>query len=310
GLNVSNHQESKWSGVSETRGDLFSYHKLTIQFYDAFAPQDTKLEGLVHKAIQELWRPNLSELIVLLTKGVNYTFLKVSPSVYTLTGSSDPCNVEAYHLADSSDEKIILHLKFCEGSRFKATAAQQYGASPCLSGLKFLASKPFHKVCSHILRTVAEFQLCFAAKNWYGGFVGMMIFDASEVSRNVDLGDETTTMMCKFVARASNASIIKEIESDLQGWLDNISDGDVEYMPEEDEGEQEDGSVEKKKKKKKNEIKTDEEDGKPKGPSTPSKLTAEEVGVFQAAVLQEWHTLCKERGGRPGLLKLLSYGAL
>lgn len=30
----------------------------------------------------------------------------------------------------------------------------------------------------------------------------MMIFGASEVSRNMDLGDETTTMMCKFVVRA------------------------------------------------------------------------------------------------------------
>ncbi|KAF6145789.1 hypothetical protein GIB67_016238 [Kingdonia uniflora] len=151
-------------------------------------------------------------------------------------------------------------------------------------------------------------------------------------------------MIYKFVVRASDASIIKEIESDLQGWLDNILDGDVEYMPEENEGEQEDGSVEKKKKKKKNEIQTNEEDGNPKGPSAPSKLTAEKVehGVLQATVLQEWYTLCKERAahikllestpenriallmgleylidisyvddtGRPGLLKLLSYGAL
>lgn len=46
-----------------------------------------------------------------------------------------------------------------EGSGFTATAAQQYGASPFLSGLKSLSSKPFHKVCSHILRTVAGFQV-------------------------------------------------------------------------------------------------------------------------------------------------------
>ncbi|KAF6164022.1 hypothetical protein GIB67_028726 [Kingdonia uniflora] len=102
------------------RGDPFSHHKLTALFYEASAPQDRKLEGLVQKAIQELWMLNPS----------------------------------------------------------------------------------------------------------------MMIFDASEVSRNVDLGDETTTMMCKFVVRASDASIIKEMESDLQGWLEYISDGDVEYMPE------------------------------------------------------------------------------
>ncbi|KAF6169208.1 hypothetical protein GIB67_013638 [Kingdonia uniflora] len=226
---VANYQESKWSGVSETRGnDPFSHHKLTIQFYEA------------------------------------------SASAYTLTGSSDPCYVEAYHLADSCDGKIILHLKvlnltenliglisvlgylvlyylfygsgasgeygegvytendplFCEGSGFKATAAQQYGASPFLSGLKSLASKPFHKVCSLSSELWLGFNCALLRK------LGMMIFDASEVSRNVDLGYETTTMMCKFVVRASDASIIKEIESDLHGWLDDITDGDVEYMPE------------------------------------------------------------------------------
>ena len=42
-----------------------------------------------------------------------------------------------------------------EGSGFKATAALESEASPFLSGLKSLPSKPFHQVCSHILRTVA-----------------------------------------------------------------------------------------------------------------------------------------------------------
>lgn len=46
-----------------------------------------------------------------------------------------------------------------EGSGFKATAAQQSEASPFLSGLKSLSSKPFHPVCSHIIRTVAGFQV-------------------------------------------------------------------------------------------------------------------------------------------------------
>lgn len=46
-----------------------------------------------------------------------------------------------------------------EGSGFKATAAQQSGASPFLSGLKSLSSKPFHQVCSHLIRTVAGFQV-------------------------------------------------------------------------------------------------------------------------------------------------------
>lgn len=162
----------------------------------------------------------------------------------------------------------------------------------------------------------------------------MMIFGASEVSRNVDLGDETTTMMCKFVVRASDASITKEIGSDLQGWLDDLTDGGVEYIPEdevkvaaaerlrisieriallkaaqprpktpksddeEEENEGEDEEEDEDKKKKKKEDKKDgEEDGKTKGPSTLSKLTAEEAEhrALQAAVLQEWHILCKER---------------
>uniref|UniRef100_A0A7N0ZSN5 Protein TPLATE n=1 Tax=Kalanchoe fedtschenkoi TaxID=63787 RepID=A0A7N0ZSN5_KALFE len=468
------HPDSRWAGVSEARGDYpFSHHKLTVQFYEASAAQDRKLEGLVHKAILELWRPEPTELTVLLTNGINSTLLKVPPTAYPLTGSSDPCYVEAYHLADSNDGRITLHLKvlnltelelnrvdvrvgltgslefmdgspqavrqlrnlvsqdpvLCsvtvgvshfekcalwvqvlyypfygnggagdyegdyteedpqimrqkrslrpelgepvilrcqpykipltdlllphkispveyfrlwpslpamveytgtyiyEGSGFKATAAQQYGASPFLSGLKSLSSKPFHMVCSHVLRTVAGFQLCFAAKTWFGGFLGLMIFGASEVSRNVDLGDETTTMMCKFVVRASDASITKEIETDPQGWLDDLTDGGVEYMPEdevktaaaerlklsmeriamlkaaqpkpktpksesdEDEEDEDDG-----KKKKEN----GKEDDKVKGPSTLSKLTAEEAEhrALQAAVLQEWHMLCKNRDAK------------
>ncbi|PKU80390.1 protein TPLATE [Dendrobium catenatum] len=467
---VTSHPERRWSGVGETCGDYpFSHHKLTVQFYEASAAQDRKLEGLVHKAIQELWRPEPSELSLLLTKGIESTYLKVPPKAYTLTGSSDPCYVEAYHLADSIDGRITLHLKILnltelelnrvdirvgltgalyfmdnsqgvrqlrnlvsqdpvlssvtvgvshfercalwvqvlyypfygsgnvdyegdyadeeaqimrqkrtlkpelgepvilrcqpykvpltdllsphkcspveyfrfwpslpaileytgtytyEGSGFKATAAQQSGASPFLSGLKSLSSKPFHQVCSHLIRTVAGFQLCFAAKTWFGGFLGMMIFGGSEVSRNVDLGDETTTMMCKFVVRSSDASIIKEIGSDIQGWLDDITDGGVEYIPEEEvkiaaaerlrtsmeriallkaarpppqlpkpEEEEEEENEDDEKKKKEEEL---DENGKPKGPSTLSTLTAEEAEhrALQAAVIQEWHMLCKEK---------------
>lgn len=106
----------RWAGVSEARGDYpFSHHKLTVQFYEVAAAQDRKLEGLVHKAILELWRPDPSELTLLLTKGVDSTLIKVPPSAITLTGSSDPCYLEAYHLADASDGRISLHLKvkFC-----------------------------------------------------------------------------------------------------------------------------------------------------------------------------------------------------
>uniref|UniRef100_A0A6M2ENL3 Protein TPLATE n=1 Tax=Populus davidiana TaxID=266767 RepID=A0A6M2ENL3_9ROSI len=472
---VQNHPDSRWTGVSEARGDYpFSHHKLTVQFYEAAAAQDRKLEGLVHRAILELWRPDPSELTILLTKGIDSPLLKLQPTAHTLTGSSDPCYVEAYHLADSGDGRITLHLKvlnlteleldrvdirvglsgglyfmdgstqavrqlrnlvsqdpvLCsvtlgvshfercalwvqvlyypfygrgaindgdyaeedqqimkqkrssrpelgepvilrcqpykipltelllphkispveffrlwpslpavveytgtyiyEGSGFKATAAQQYGSSPFLGGLKSLSSKPFHRVCSHIIRTVAGFQLCYAAKTWYGGFLGMMIFGASEMSRNVDLGDETTTMICKFVVRASDASITKEIEADLQSWLDDLADGGVEYMPEDEvkeaaaerlrismerialfkaaqpppktsksddeEEEEKEDDEEKKENENDGDKKEHKEEGKkPKG--TLSKLTAEEVEhmALQTAVLQEWHVLCKER---------------
>ncbi|XP_073132518.1 protein TPLATE [Henckelia pumila] len=475
---VSSHPDEKWTGVSETRGDYpFSHHKLTVQFYDASTAQDRKLEGLIHKAILELWRPDPDELTQLLAKGIDSSMTKVPPSAYTLTGSSDPCYVEGYHLTDPNDGRITLHLKvlnlteielnrvdirvglsggsyfmdgapqavrqlrdlnsqepvICsvtvgvshfercalwvqvlyypfygsgapadyegdyaeedsqimrqkkslrpeigepvilrcqpykipitelllphkispveyfrmwpslpailectgmytyEGSGFKATAAQQYGESPFLNGLKSLSSKPFHKVCSHIIRTVAGFQLCYAAKTWYGGFVGLMIFGASEVSRNVDLGDETTTMICKFVVRASDASITKEIGSDLQGWMDDLTDGSVEYMPEDevksaaaerlrismeriallkaarprpkspksDGGEEEKEEEQEDDKRKNTEKKGNEwEDGESKGPATLFELTAEEVEhrALQAAVLQEWHMLCKDKG--------------
>ncbi|XP_051117252.1 protein TPLATE isoform X2 [Andrographis paniculata] len=304
---VSNHSDDKWAGVSEASGDYpFSHHKLTVQYYDASAMQDRKLAGFVHKAILELWRPNPHELTQLLTKGIDSSLIKVPPSSLTLSGSSDPCFIEGYHLSDPNDGRITLHLKvlnlteielnrvdirvgvtgglyfmdgspqalrqlrglgsqepmFCsvtvgvskfelcafwvqvlyypfhgsdaqadyeddyfeeeqvmrqkrsrrpaigepailrcqpykipltelllphrispieyfrlwpglpfvvestgtyiyEGSGIKATAAQQYGESPFLSGLKSLSSKPFFKVCSHVVRTVAGFQPFF-----------------------------------------------------------------------------------------------------------------------------------------------------
>ena len=66
---------------------------------------------------------------------------------------------------------------------------------------------------------------------------------------------------------------------------------------EEEENEEGDDDDEDEKKKKKE---NDEEDDKPKGPSTLSKLTAEEVEhwALQSAVLQEWHTLCKDRSAK------------
>ncbi|KAJ0099190.1 hypothetical protein Patl1_19964 [Pistacia atlantica] len=240
-------------------------------------------------------RPELGELVILRCQPYKLPLTKlllphkISPTEFFRLWPSLPAIVE------------YTGTYIYEGSGFRATAAQQYGTSPFFSGLKSLSSKPFHKVCSHIIRAVAGFQLCYAAKTWYGGFLGIMVFGASEVSRNVDLGDKTTTMLCKFVVRASDASITKEIGSDLQGWLDDLTDGGVEYMPEdetpkpdeEEENEEEEKEDEDKKEKKEN----GEEDGKTKGPSTLSKLTAEEAEhlALQAAVLQEWHMLCKDR---------------
>lgn len=158
----------------------------------------------------------------------------------------------------------------------------------------------------------------------------MMIFGASEVSRNVDLGDETTTMMCKFVVRASDSSITKEIGSDLQGWLDDLTDGGVEYMPEDEvkvaaaerlrismeriallkaaqprpkspkSDDEEEQESEEDKEDEEDKKENGEEGGKTKGPTTLFKLTPEEVEhrALQVAVLQEWHMLCKDKSAK------------
>lgn len=191
-----------------------------------------------------------------------------------------------------------------EGSGFRATAALESDAPPFLSGLKSLPSKPFQLVCSHVLRTVAGFQLCYSAKTWHGGFLGMMIFGASEVSVNVDFGDETTTMICKFVIRASEASMVNEIGADLQDWLDDLTDGAVEYMAEEEVKEaaaerlrrsMEQIAILKAAKPppqppKEEEENPDKVEEKPKEPSTLMTLTAEEAEhrALQQAVLEEW----------------------
>lgn len=154
----------------------------------------------------------------------------------------------------------------------------------------------------------------------------MMIFGSSEVSRNVDLGDETTTMICKFVVRASDSTITKEIGSDLQGWIDDLTDASIQYMPEDEVKEaaaqrlktsmeriallkaarprkkypKSDGEEEEEEEINEEEKKNEEENEgneKSKGPTTLFKLTAEEVEhrALQTAVLQEWHELCKDR---------------
>lgn len=448
------HPESSWAGSAGATGDYpFSHHKLSVQFFDASAAQDRKIEDLVRKAVQELWRPAPSELLLLVSKGADSSVLKSPPSSRTLSASSDPCYVDAHHLMDPIDGRLTLHMKvlnmteqelsrvdvrigligslqfmdgspqavrnlqhlqsqeptlcsitvtvsqfqrcaLCvqliyypfhggtatgdmdetefaeedgmqgvrykrtlkadygepvilrcqsylvpltelllphkcspveflriwpslpaiseftgayvyEGSGFKATAAVESGTPPFLTGLKALAEKPFFQVCSHVLRTVAGFQICYAAKTWHGDFLGMVIFGASEMSRNVDFGDETTTMVCKFVLRASSASILDEITADVQQWLDDLTDGAIAYITEEDV---QAAAVEKLKRSmeqiaafkaaaaarppppppKDDDSLIPEE--KPKEPSTLTTFSAEEIEhrALQAAVLQEW----------------------
>lgn len=135
----------------------------------------------------------------------------------------------------------------------------------------------------------------------------MMIFGSSEVSRNVDLGDETTTMVCKFVVRASDANIAKEIGSDVQGWMDDLTDGSIEYMPEEEVKEaaaerlkmsMEHIALLKAARPRKTTHQQQQQEQDEDGESTTLfNLTAEEVAhrALQAAVLQEWHHLCKDK---------------
>lgn len=377
---IAKHQDSKWVGNSGATGDYpFTHHKLSAQYFDHSAAQDRKLEDLVHTAVQELWRPAQSELS-LATSGFSY--LKAPPTPVTLSGSSDPCFVEAYHLIDAHEKRLTLHLKivnlteqelkrvdvrvglmgalrFMDGSpqgvrqlhhlksqepvacsvtvgisrfercslcvqllyypffggvglangeqadapveegshgRLRKMAPTEYGEPvvlrcgsyrlplieillpyslspveffrlwpslpaiaeftggyvyegegpksattmsggylepavlPILTGLKSLSSKPFHKVCSHVLRTVVGFQICYAAKTWYGDLIGMMIFGVSEVSGNVDLGEETRTMVCKFVIRSSSGTLVDEITADVQNWLDDLTDCSVRVV--------------------------------------------------------------------------------
>ncbi len=73
------------------------------------------MEDLVHNAVQELWRPTPSELSLVTSKGgAGFTLLKPPPSAQTLSGSSDPCYVEAYHLTDPNERRLTLHLKVCK----------------------------------------------------------------------------------------------------------------------------------------------------------------------------------------------------
>lgn len=102
----------RWAGGGLATGDYpFTHHKLSVEFFDASAGQDRRLEDAVHTAVQDLWRPAPSELAVLTTKGPGAAFLKPPPNSACLSGSSDPCYVEAYHLTDAHEKRLTVHLK-------------------------------------------------------------------------------------------------------------------------------------------------------------------------------------------------------
>lgn len=87
-----------------------------------------------------------------------------------------------------------------------------------------------------ILRLIRRFcvQICYAAKTWYGDLIYMMIFGVSEVSGDVDLGEETRTMVCKFVIRSSSGTLVDEITADVQSWLDDLTDCAVRVVSDEE----------------------------------------------------------------------------
>jgi hypothetical protein len=134
----------------------------------------------------------------------------------------------------------------------------------------------------------------------------MVVFGASEVSG--DLGEETNTVICKFVLRASSSSLLQTIAGSLQEWLDSLTDGAVRVVSDE---EMETAAAAKLKKsmellaapevvveKAPTPEPEEENDGElipglkpPKEPSTLSlDLTTEEIEhrALQAAVLQQW----------------------
>jgi hypothetical protein len=66
------------------------------------------------------------------------------------------------------------------------------------------------------------------AKTWYGNFVGLLIFRATNMSGNIDLSDETKNVACRLMLWALIISIIEEIILNLQIWLYVLTIGVVQ----------------------------------------------------------------------------------
>jgi hypothetical protein len=123
------------------------------------------LEDLVHNAVQELWRPTPSELSLVTSKGgAGFTILKPPPSAQTLSGSSDPCYVEAYHLTDPNERRLTLHLKvwkWVEGSLLSLMdkAGTRHGLDP--------ESMFWPKADAALCGTASADRILLKASHWY-----------------------------------------------------------------------------------------------------------------------------------------------
>lgn len=112
--------------------------------------------------------------------------------------------------------------------------SEEIGVKRLLTGLKALESKPWHRVCQHILRSRAGFQLCYLAKTWYGDTVAMVIFGMSDIPPDGGFGEDLTTMLCKFVLKSSANHVLEEILGEPQEWLDDLTDGAVRMVSDEE----------------------------------------------------------------------------
>ena len=72
------------------------------------------------------------------------------------------------------------------------------------------------------------------AKTWYGDTLAMIIFGISDIAQDGGLGDEFTDMLCKFLLRSSSQRVLDEIAAEPQDWLDDLTDGAVIVVTEEE----------------------------------------------------------------------------
>eukprot|EP00897_Mesotaenium_endlicherianum_P006906 jgi/Mesen1/6243/ME000323S05372 len=213
-----------------------------------------------------------------------------SPVEFFRTVSSLPARAEhagMYQYESSSERSVVL-------------GADEMGVRRLLSGLRALDAKPLYKVCAHLLRSRAGFQLCYMAKTWYGDVLSVVVFGISDISPDGGLGDELTSMLCKFVLCSSSQHVLDEILAEPQEWLDDLTDGALSMVTEEELQEE----AREKQRRMHEQIKFLRENMKPTtdgiplpGLPLPEDLEAEvpvipeEQHALQIAVLQGWSAL-------------------